>query len=144
LSKYEGILDKIAPTLYKFSQYAKYFRSNHISVNNFLNFYADISGYYSSNKISYALIEKNKVINYDGLPYIVYLTISLSELNGFVFDQNYGLNGFITTMVINNFSFEDKKLIIRRAPLYLSIPAKDLFVRVVGQDMYETLRANTR
>ena len=143
MTRYEQTLNKIAPTFFKTIQYAKYFRSNQTPVNNFINFYENISEYYSSNKTSYALIVGDRRIYYNE-PHIFYYTISLSKLNGFVFDVIYGLTSFITTMVINNFSFENKKIVASRPPLYLSLPVKDLFIRLVGKDMYDTIRENIK
>ena len=139
MSKYEGILSKIAPALYKFSQYAKYFLSNRIIIIHPFRFYIDKDDYYSSNNISYTLVLRREILNHN-----IYYAIFLGKSNRFMVDPSYGFTGFITTMIINNFSFEDKKLVISRAPLYLSIPAKDLFVRIVGKDIYDTIRANIK
>jgi len=136
---YEQVLNKVAPTFYKFATYSHYFLNKKREIVNFVNYDLDVTRGYSSNKVSYSFITDFDRVNHDW-----YFIISLKKLNLFMVDELYGFTGFITTMVINNFSFENKKIVENAKPLYLSIPAKDLFVRVVGQDMYETIRENIK
>jgi len=139
MKHYEQILDKVAPTFFKFATYSHYFLNKRVEVVDFVNFNFDVTRYYSSNKVSYSFITNFDRVNHDW-----HFIISLRKLNGFMVDQNYGFTDFITTMVINNFSFENKKIVASRQPLYLSLSSKDLFIRLVGKDLYETIRANIR
>ena len=139
MTRYEQTLNKVAPTFYKFAIYSHYFLNKKLELADFVNYDLDAIRGYSSNKVSYSFITSFDRVNHDW-----YFIISLSKLNGFMVDKLYGFTGFITTMVINNFSFEDKKIVENAKPLYLSLPSKDLFIRLVGKDMYDTLRENTR
>ena len=139
---YETILGKIAPVFYKFVSYSRYFLKNRADVINFINYDFDVEHYYSSSKVDYSLLI-NELISHDP-PFFWYFVISLRKSNGFMVDPTYGFTDFITTMVINKFSFENQKIVASRKPLYISFPSKDLFIRLVGKDTYDTIRRNIK
>ena len=141
--QYETILGKIAPVFYKFISYSRYFLENRADILNFINYDFDVEHYYSSNKVNYSLLIIRKSISHDR-PYVWYFIISLTKSNGFMVDLTYGFTQFMTTMVINNFSFENQKIVASRRPLYISMPARDLFIRLVGKDTYEVIRRNIK
>jgi len=144
MKHYEQILDKIAPTFYKTIQYDDYFSK----------FYDSITSY----------LRNINVPNTDYvylLPIDMYFIINIRFLNSFagkvisgkikmmatkdmkphIYDE-VTLVEFVVNMVINNFSFENHSI---NAPYISSTKSyKDLFIALVGKDMYETLRANIR
>ena len=144
MTRYENTLNKIAPVFYKFASYSRYFfEKTGYALLGFVNYDFDTERYYLSNKVSYSLLIKYKTISHNA-PYYMYYAIFLRKSNGFMVDLIHGFTAFITTMVINNFSFENQKIVASRKPLYLSLASKDLFIRLVGKDMYETLRRNIK
>jgi len=144
---YEQTLNKIAPVFYKFISYSRYFyeETYYSTKIDFLHYYLDTERYYLSNKVSYLLLIKYKIISHNR-PYVRYFIISLRKSNGFMVDLTYGFTDFITTMIINKFSFENQKIVTSMKPwsLYTSFPSKDLFIRLVGKDTYETIRRNIK
>ena len=149
MNNYEQILNKISHIFYKFVSYSHYFnllyfeKKSPLVLQGFVNYDYKTESYYLSKKVSYSLLIKYRLVSHDR-PYVWYYIISLSKSNGFMVDFIYGFTGFITTMVINNFSFENKKIVDKIMPLYLSFPAKDLFIRLVGINTYETIRRNIK
>ena len=144
MNNYEQILNKISPIFYKFVSYSDYFLNKELEmVNyfiNFINYHLDSIRGYSSNKVSYSFIIVHDRVNI--LDW--YFIISLRKSNEFMVDKLYGFVGFITTMVINNFSFENIKIVDNAKPLYLFPPARDLFISLVGKDLYEAIRISIK
>jgi hypothetical protein len=114
-----------------------------LEIVSFVNYVLDAIRGYSSNKVRYSFI-----IDYDQVNRVnhdrYYFIISLKKSNVFMQDELYGYVGFITTMVINNFSFENQKIVDNSKPLYLFPPARDLFIRLVGRSTYDTIRKNIK
>ena len=140
---YEETLNKISPIFYKFISYSRNFLENRANILNFINYDFDVEHYYSSNKVNYSLLIIRKSISHDR-PYVWYFIISLRKSNGFMVDLTYGFTQFMTTMVINDFSFENQKIVASRRPLYISLPSKDLFIKLVGNDTYDAIRRNIK
>jgi len=140
---YEETLNKISPVFYKFISYSRDFLENRANTLNFINYDFDVEHYYSSSKVDYSLLINHNLISHDP-PFFWYFVISIRKSNGFMVDLTYGFTQFMTTMVINNFSFENQKIVASRRPLYISLPSKDLFIKLVGKDTYETIRNNIK
>ena len=147
MTRYEKILSKIAPVFYKFASYSRYFyeETYYSTKIDFLHYYLDTERYYLSNKVSYLLLIKYKIISHNR-PYVRYFIISLRKSNGFMVDLTYGFTDFITTMIINKFSFENQKIVTSMKPwsLYTSFPSKDLFIKLVGEELYEALKVSLK
>ena len=140
MNTYEQVLNKISPVFYKFVSYSHYFLNKKLEIKKFINYDLDAIRGYSSNEVSYSFIT-----NFDWVDISEwYFIISLKKSNEFMLDELFGFVGFITTMVINNFSFKNMKLVDNAKPLYLFPPAIDLFIRLVGKDTYETIRRNIK
>jgi len=132
MTHYEEILDKIAPAFYKFTQYDNYFGK---SLDSTLS-YADVnklitySTILSRNKVHYAFAINKKPFNNT-----FYDTVKLGKSNAVALYSGDGYLEFITRMILNNFSFEDEII----SPYGKT--AKDLFIKLVGKDLYDTLRS---
>jgi len=152
MTQYEETLSKVSPVFYKFISYSRYFFEKRFNaLLGFVDYDFDTERYYLSNKVSYSLLIKYKTISHNA-PYNMYANaifynmyaIFLRKSNGFMVDFMHGFTAFITTMVINNFSFENQKIVATRQPIYISLPSKDLFIRLVGKDTYDAIRANIK
>ena len=137
--RYEQVLNKISPLFYKFVTYSHYFSNKRLEVKKFVNYDLDVIHGYSSNKVRYEFITDFDRVNHDW-----YFIISLRKSDGFMVDKLYGFVGFITTMVINKFSFENETIVDHGKPLYLFLPARDLFISLVGKDLYEAIRISVK
>jgi len=154
MTQYEKTLSKISPTFYKFVSYDNYF---------FTSTYAELLKSYlfetklaNTKNIVYLLpflpISEN-YINYlfhswrghieRRQPKTVYFVITLDKISLHK-DLNllFYISDAVINMVINNFSFE--KLKLSDKPTVTNKTFKDLFIALVGRDMYETIRANIK
>ena len=131
MRQYEKTLSKITPTFYKLLQYGYYFEPDifHKSSEVYLllpiknmNYYFDISNYY------YLYPYKEKMTYRKSIELGMVIKGKSVDFNNIVTRVE-----FVVNMVINNFSFEnyDKDF-------------KDLFIDLVGQDMYNTLKSTIR
>jgi len=118
----------------KHSIYKELYHYHHIDYSDFANdyYFSIYKGYAegfdkitSSNKIVF-LTKKNKK----------YLTDEIIDKGLADINRNY-LSMFIVNMVINKFSRENIKLACKYR-------AKDLFIVLVGKNLYETLRQNIK
>jgi len=139
MMQYEQVLNKISPLFYKFATYSHYFLNKQLEIGKFVNFDLDVTRGYSSNKVRYSFITDFDRVNHDW-----YFIISLKKSNVFMEDELYGFVGFITTMVINKFSFENETIVDHGKPLYLFPPTRDLFIALVGKDLYEAIRISIK
>jgi len=161
MKPYEKILSKITPTFYKLKQYYEYF--DNID-------YPIITSYLSKAKLpkiydvefpldwldrkyfSMQAIENTKYYYYTGAYpfeikgktlYMKRVTMNIKyKLNvkrSFVY-----LSEFIVNMIINNFSFENENIHDPSESSSYAKNYKDLFVGLVGRDMYETIRQNIK
>jgi len=137
--QYEQALNKVSPLFYKLVTYSHYFWNKRLEIEKFVNYDLDVIRGYSSNKVRYEFITDFDRVNHDW-----YFIISLRKSDGFMVDKLYGFVGFITTMVINKFSFENETIVDNGKPLYLFPPARDLFIRLVGKDLYEAIRISIK
>jgi len=146
MTRYGKILSKVSPTLYKEIQYFNYFEKStdlifsylkHINLppSNFLNIPAKNIYYYCiiwfdySRPISVRTTSRIAIMltTNDKEP-IHYNPVALSE--------------FITDMVINKFSFENEIPI--PGDYTYTVDFKKVFISLVGQEMYDTIRTNIK
>ena len=132
MAHYEEILSNISPTFYKLIQYDKYFdeRLNSILSYKDVNKLITYSTILSRNKVNYALAINKKPFNNT-----FYNTVKLGKSNVGALYSGGGYLEFITSMILNNFSFKDEII----SPY--GTTAKDLFIKLVGKDLYETIRS---
>jgi len=146
LSKYEGILNKIAPTFYNLVQYNEYFEESQrfidhylahaekVPINSMLHF-PQKSNYYSIRYIStyYPFWDK-----------IAYKKAVMLVINDKIRDVAYTVNlgELIVNMVINKFSADIERGIIKFNDY--DINPTNIFIALVGKDMYDTIRTNIR
>jgi len=149
MTQYEQILNKISPTLYKEIQYFNYFDNfrsiidlifsylKHINLppSNFLNIPAKNIYYYciiwfdyscpipvrTTSRMTIMLTTNDKKPRY-------YNPVTLSE--------------FITDIVINKFSFENEIPI--PGDYTYTVDFNNIFIALVGKDMYDTIRTNIK
>jgi len=145
MTRYEQILDKIAPVFYKFLTYNRYFEES---------YYDDITGRY----FKHAKLKDNYFyVDYAFSKYIHYFFVfskfypvkgSLesymaarlsTKYGGVLYSAQYDLDTFITNLVINKFSFENEYVTPKDGSIL-----KKLFIYLVGEDMYETIRSNIK
>ena len=143
MTQYGQILSKIATTLYKFAQYEEYFDNYLTSTISYLEHAKapEVNFLYlpTKNNYYYYSISNNYLINEKtGNRYVIILTTK--DKKTIVWEV--GLAEFIINLIINNFSFENGN--IMSASFTVNISLKTLFIALVGEDMYETLRANIK
>jgi len=136
MANYEKILGKISPTFYKLIQYDDYFdeRLNSILSYKDVNKLITYSTILSRNKVNYALAINKKPFNntsHDN-------TVKLGKSNVGALYSGGGYLEFITSMILNNFSFKDEII----SPY--GTTAKELFIKLVGKDIYQTIRKNIK
>jgi len=136
MKHYEQILDKITPTFYKLTQYVGYFYSRYNQVKSYIdatmvstperNTYAERIHYkfyvherYFSRRFYFDIELKEEEIE----PIRINVTIL------------YGHVEFITGMILNKFILDNEIV-----PGY-NRSGKKLFIDLVGQDMYNTLKS---
>jgi len=157
MKQYEQILDKISPAFYKLTQYRN-FRTNHfyfllgsyLSKANFpVITYVDIIG--ASKNISYfyeaALYDFEKPTKIILSKLVIIILTTRNNANIY---KNSGLDEFIVNMIINKFIFKNERIVTYgviekyyRKIIYDNT-YKDLFIALVGNDLYETIRTNIR
>jgi len=139
MTQYEEILNKISPIFYKFVRYDDYFGENldstllYKDVNKLITY----STILSRNKVNYALAINKKPFNNTYHDNIINI-IKLGKSNVVALYSGDGYFEFITSIILNKFSFEDKII----SPY--GTTAKELFIKLVGKDTYETIRTNIK
>ncbi|NAY82423.1 MAG: hypothetical protein GU362_06070 [Thaumarchaeota archaeon] len=137
MTQYEKILNKISPVFYKFVRYDDYFGKNldstlsYMDVNKLITY----STILSRNKVNYALVINKKPFNNT---YYHDNVIKLGKSNAVPLYSGDGYFEFITSIILNKFSFEDEII----SPY--GTTAKELFIALVGKDTYETIRTNIK
>ena len=154
MTRYDKILDKVAPTFYKLVQYQSYSREllekylwhAKIPVTTFPYTLRikDINYYYYVDFYTH-LSEGN-----EGIPInvkdIVLTTKNKAEFfkeRFAFFNERITMPEFIVNMIINKFSFENEQIVFSDG-LPLPYTLKDLFIALVGKDMYDTIRQNIK
>jgi len=146
---YEQILSKIAPVFHKFVNYQDYYEKNYYSfITSFLGYTKTPEVYhlyimprysyyyFRIKKPFYRILDKNVFVLYD-----IY-AVSLTEEKA---QSRYDVVShieLITNAVINNFYVENKKL---PAPYLVSAEGiEKVFIKLVGKDTYDAIRANIK
>jgi len=159
---YEQILNKIAPTFYKLLQYYDYSNTtqNLSSTLSYLSkatfpkvFYIEIPLQWIDRKyFSMQAIEKPiYYYNANDFPFkkgnVLYINIvAMNKIYRFnnTFDHYAYLDEFIINLIINKFSFENERIMLYEIHEKYDNTYKDLFIALVGKDMYETIRNNIK
>ena len=153
MTRYEQILNKIAPVFFKFIRYNEYVIS---AITNFRSYLKSMSLpeeyesvfthsifkemdylYYCSWYSKYKYPEESNV-NFD-LTYeeSVLLTTTNKVLSTHY--EHFTIDNFIVNIIINKFSFENM-------PMYYApfLRFADFFIILVGKDTYEAIRRNIK
>ena len=154
MKRYESVLNKISPLFYKLIQYELYFDSNENLIYSYLEraklpkiHYVDIPlDWLDSKRFSMWAIENTKyyysigVFTYQIKGKELYIkTVGINEKPKLLtFYSN--LSEFIVIMVINKFSLENEII----EPSSSIKRYKDLFISLVGKDLYDAIRANIK
>jgi len=137
MTQYEEILNKISPLFYKFVTYDDYFGENldstlsYMDVNKLITY----STILSRNKVNYALVINKKPFNNT---YYHDNVIKLGKSNAVALYSGDGYVEFITSIILNKFSFENEII----SPY--GTTAKDLFIKLVGKDLYDAIRTSIK
>ena len=165
MKQYESALNKIAPMFYKLLQYREYFdKFNDLFFQYLL---------YIQKRVNKKILVTDTIWLPDpefpelGLHYFIYYFIDAYILKSFLIEKTTNtrtvvftkannlrkynvtffvyIDQFIINLVINKFSFENE---YPRINFLFGTPAnctyKDLFIALVGKDLYETLRASVK
>jgi len=150
MTQYEKTLSKIAPTFYKTLQYYYYFYENGDKVVSYL-IYSKLPSFETYIKVKDI---KNIKYVYFCLWYSKYMYPIYRNVNFNIMYENsvllatkdkitethdLSLDEFIVSMVLNRFSFENEHMLIVPFPSFA-----ELFIALVGEDMYETIRNNIK
>jgi len=135
MRQYEEILNKISPLFYKLASYDDYFGENldstlsYMDVNKLITY----STILSRNKVNYALVINKKPFNNT-----FYYKVKLGKSNAVALYSGDGYVEFITSIILNKFSFENEII----SPY--GTTAKDLFIKLVGKDLYDAIRTSIK
>ena len=135
MTQYEVILNKISPAFYKFVTYHNYFGENLDSTLSYMdaNKLITYSTILSRNKVNYALAINKKPFNNT-----FFHKVKLGKSNAVPLYSGDGYVEFITSIILNKFSFENEII----SPY--GTTAKELFIKLVGKDIYQTIRKNIK
>jgi len=146
MMRYEAILNKISPLFYKFLNYKMSITIPIRIVLDYLKSFrvpqeivVELPIAYVNYIYAIKFIESTSPLRgKTSSGYIMLLTKkdNISEFRHVIIDE------FIVNMVINNFSFE-KSYITSGYTVYPQ-PYKDLFIALVGKDLYEALRISVK
>ncbi|MFP3190034.1 MAG: hypothetical protein RXR31_01675 [Thermoproteota archaeon] len=149
MMRYEQILNKIAPAFFKFVQ----LNIDIYNLNFFIYLYAKGIPGYVYKSINVKDIKNIKYI-FQCLWYSRYpnprhknviskLTydrvVSLTTKDKIKGTDNLDLDGFIVSMVLNKFSFDNEHML--KAP---RLSFADLFIVLVGKDLYDAIRTSIK
>jgi len=135
MTQYEEILNKISPLFYKLASYDDYFGENldstlsYMDVNKLITY----STILSRNKVNYALVINKKPFNNT-----FYYKVKLGKSNAVALYSGDGYVEFITSIILNKFSFENEII----SPY--GTTAKDLFIKLVGKNLYDAIRTSIK
>jgi len=141
---YETILSKVSPTFYKSLQYKEYFGESHKSVYSYLVYAKLPEAYtlYLPIKSIYYTVERDLSYPFEGKTesrkLITLTPINMNAQALYYVDTYVEL---IINMIINNFSFEN---VLFDQHLKFAEELNNIFIALVGRDIYETIRANIK
>jgi hypothetical protein len=158
---YEVVLNKIAPLFYKFIKYELYFESNKYFIRSYL-VKAELPRLHyvylplDMLDIKYFSMQSIKNTIYDYYTGFHSIIIDGKELNIItaVLNEKYKLkiwsyfasfSEFIVNLIINNFSFEDEHIFIsENLTNIITKTYKDLFIALVGKELYDAIRISVK
>ena len=149
MKQYESVLNKISPMFYKFVQ----LNMDIYNLNSFFYLYAKGIPDIAYKSISIKNIKNIKYIfqcvwrsryPHPRHRYVIFgLTydraVSLTTKGKIKGTDSFDLDGFIVSMVLNKFSFENERML--KAP-HLSFA--EFFIILVGRDLYEAIRSSVK
>jgi len=144
LSKYEGILNKISPVFYKFINYRLYFSNNYALALSYLdkfNFPFRIH-YYSPEISTIKTPTYFLLMNKWGVKFLPSIGLYKIYRKGKSFDISY--EEAIINLILNKFSSEKYYVPYFYENSQKQKTFKDLFIALVGKDMYDTVRENIK
>jgi len=135
MKPYDKILSKVSPTFFKRIQYREYFNNNRTLIDSYLASAElhNVKYIYLPEKIHFHI---EYIYTYPFKGKISWQIVVLTT-KGKTFSYNAPLDEIITSLIINNFNFEE--INYTSSPFY-----KKLFIAAVGKDIYETIRANIK
>jgi len=135
MTQYEKILSKVSPIFFKRIQYREYFNNNRTLIDSYLASAEihNVKYIYLPEKIHFYI---KYIYTYRFKGKISWQIVELTT-KGKTFSYSAPLDTIITSLIINNFSFEEINYTSR--PFY-----KKLFIAAVGKDMYDTVRENIK
>jgi len=135
MTQYEKTLSKVSPIFFKIIQYREYFNNNRTLIDSYLASAEihNVKYIYLPEKIHFYI---EYIYTYPFKGKISWHIVGLTT-KGKTFSYGAPLDTIITSLIINNFSFEE--INYTSSPFY-----KKLFIAAVGRDMYETIRENIK
>jgi len=148
--QYEKILSKISPTFYKLEQYIDYFEKSDVLIHSYLasiKLFPIRLSLYLPKKSNYYYYYFKYIPNTPYYPFwkkIVYKQAIMLVTNDKVRDiaNIIHLDELIVNMIINKFSAENEREIKKFNDG--DINPTNIFIALVGKDMYDTVRENIR
>ena len=148
MMRYESVLNKVAPLFYKFANYEYYF----LYFNDLLRQYVKRANI----RLEYLLVPNEYICRPKDVYYCYnseYKSFLINGTTKYLFkimlyrkDKVRDLYGYknlpevILDMVINKFVFENKKIELECCFERYNYSFKDLFIALVGKDLYEAIR----
>jgi len=150
--RYESVLNKVAPLFYKFANYEYYF----LYFNDLLRQYVKRANI----RLEYLLVPNEYICRPKDVYYCYnseYKSFLINGTTKYLFkimlyrkDKVRDLYGYknlpevILDMVINKFVFENKKIELECCFERYNYSFKDLFIALVGKDLYEAIRNSVK
>ena len=141
---YESALNKIAPLFYRFVKYHELRINYFYLIDEYIRraklpivYHVDLL---FSKNISY--FYETGSYNFENPMYTIIIRLTTRN-NVDIYADSY-IDEFITNMIINKFSFENDKIVSEAGSEKYDIPYKDLFIALVGRDLYEALRISIK
>ena len=155
MTHYEQVLSKMSPTFYKLTQYDLYLRSNGGYLRTYLkheklrqvitqeygDYYFKCLRTYSNYYFHLGYLDFHCAECKESVDIIVLTTKDKVKYVDTSLDYFYYM-GFIVNMIINNFSYETS--LFTNPCLTVARDFKKTFIAMVGQDMYETIKNNSK
>jgi len=147
MKHYEETLDKVSPVFYKSLQYMDYFDESGPSLYSYLHHEGVSGAYYldfSIKNVYYIYIIEHAGYSDPFKGKIVsdrQMMLTKRDKNTRYLVSPVEL---IIDMIINNFRFENEFLDVKFSFSRNNMNCKNIFIALVGNDLYETLRASIR
>jgi hypothetical protein len=151
--QYETILGKIAPLFYKLAQYEKYIEKNILFVYSYLYHFnlPDFSNlFFITKKIYYFYDSDNIFPHYffgTNVSSNILINFGIEKISEPTRNSAYPTIIIVNT-ILNNFSIENERLFIKgqTSPKGLTnyYTVKDLFIAMVGKELYDAIRISVK